>query len=155
MRDEDGKIIAPHVRIRTDETIITERHHAEALNVGALARQVLAGERQVPTPVYRDTTADPQGLQDALDRIEAAQDAFEQLPAAVRLAADNDLVRLETMLQTEDGVAELVAAGLDLGTEVTDQSGEQMVADEEANPTPLTASSPEGETATTSEEVVA
>lgn len=148
MRDEDGKIIAPHVRIRTDDTLITERHHAETLNVGALARQVLAGERPVAPPVYRDTTADPQGLQDALDRIEAAESAFEELPAAVRLAADNNLVELERMLQTEEGIKVLQAAGLDLGTEVTDQSGEQMVAAEGTNPTPSTTSSPEGETET-------
>ena len=155
MRDEDGNIIAPRITVPTDDTIIVERHHAEQLNVAALARQVLEGERLVPTPVYRDTTSDPQGLQDALDRIDAAQDAFESLPAAVRLKADNNMVKLEAMLATEDGLQELVDAGLDLGPEVTSSP---VTNSETAEGTPvdsLPTSSPDGETATPSEEGVA
>lgn len=114
----------PRPTMPIDETVITERHHAADLDVGAIARKVLAGEMELSAPVYRDTTNDPRSLQDAIDRIEHAQDVFEALPAKVRLLADNSVTRFAEILDDPDMLPELEAAGLQLTDEEPSSRGE-------------------------------
>lgn len=65
----------------------------------------------VGTPLYGDFTG-PTDLQEQMERVYAAEDRFNQLPAAVRKASDNDPVKFLALLETPDGVATLKAAGL-------------------------------------------
>jgi len=101
-------------KVGSDETKITEEHHAVHLNPGALAQQVMNGERPPPNIVYGDTTESARSLQQALDLIEQRQDRFDSLPAEVRLAARNDIVIFEEMLGTEEGLQEIHNAGLEI-----------------------------------------
>ena len=111
-RREDGSLICPQVG--PDDTLITERHHAAHLDVASIANAVMAGQREVPELVYGDMTTTAQSLQEALDRIEMAQDQFDAIPANVRLKADNSIVRFAEMLETEESTQVLVDAGLEL-----------------------------------------
>lgn len=110
-RDADGNMMKP--KVGSDDTLITEQHHAEHLDVAKIAASVLRGEaREIPEVVYGDTTRTARGLQEALDLIEDAQQRFDNYPEAVRLRAGNSLVRLQGMLETDEGCADLVDAGL-------------------------------------------
>lgn len=64
-------------------------------------------------PMYGDFSAQVT-LQDSLNLVLEAQESFMSLPAEVRRAAKNDPVELLRMLATEEGSADLVAAGLEV-----------------------------------------
>lgn len=51
-------------------------------------------------------------FQQCLERIEAAEEAFMGLPHEVRSLCNNDVALFVDMLQTEEGVADLVDAGM-------------------------------------------
>ena len=134
-RDENGALICPKAP-HSDE-VITESHHAELLSVGAIARQVMAGERQVPQLQFWDTTRDARSLQEALDLAELALQAFDELPPEVRLRVNHDPVRLQEMLGNEDGLRELTELGLDLGgaeEPVAERAEAEAPAPEEPSP---------------------
>ena len=118
-RNEDGtRTCKVHPRRRSDE-LVTEAGHAELLDVGAIARRVLDGELPAPQKAFRDCTRDARSLQEALDQVEAALDAFDELPAAVRLAADHDPVILAAMLEDPEQVERLTELGLPVDSPAT------------------------------------
>lgn len=64
-------------------------------------------------PLYGDFT-EPQDLQLCLDRVKAAQEAFQQLPANVRKAASNDPVEFLEMVNDPEGLEYLESLGLEV-----------------------------------------
>lgn len=109
----------PRPGVATSGEMITETAHAESLNPAEIAEQLMAGERpQVPLAPARYADArGPQSLQDAIELINSRREQFEELPARVRQAADNDVVVYEQMLLDQDGRAKLEAAGLEFEEE--------------------------------------
>lgn len=63
-------------------------------------------------PIYGDFTQ-ASDLHNAYIAVQDARESFDELPASVRAAADNDPVQLLTMLADEEGTELLVEAGLD------------------------------------------
>lgn len=109
-RDEHGNLIKP--LCVGDDTIITERHHAEHLNITHLARQVMNGQREPQEIIYADTTIQPRSLQEAADLIEAANERFDSLPAHIRSMAGNSIVRFQEMLSDPEQLGNLIDNGL-------------------------------------------
>lgn len=68
-------------------------------------------------PLYGDFSTF-QGLQHALETVDALTDEFMALDATIRKAADNDPARYYEMLASEEGVAALQAAGLNFEGQV-------------------------------------
>lgn len=62
-------------------------------------------------PLYGDFSG-PQDLQSQLEAVQAAYDVFNELPASVRTAADNDPVRFLEMFDNPDERVMLEDAGL-------------------------------------------
>lgn len=64
-------------------------------------------------PLYGDFTG-PQDLQDQIMAVQAAEERFGLLPAAVREAAAHNMPQFLAMLEDEDGREILQAAGLEI-----------------------------------------
>ena len=80
--------------------------------VGRFLRTGHISHVQPGTPLFGDFT-DVADFQTQLDRIEAAREAFESLPARVRAIADNDPGRFLEIWDDPDYREDLEAAGLD------------------------------------------
>lgn len=109
-RDSEGNLIRPVVAV--DDELITERHHAEHLRPERLAAQLITGQVQAGEVNYLDQTEAAFSLQEALDRIELAEERFMQLDPELRLLAGNDIRRFEEMLADPDQLDLLVEHGL-------------------------------------------
>lgn len=81
-------------------------------------------------------------LHDAFAQVEAAEEAFMDLPAAVRQVAENDPVKLLELLATPDGEAALMEAGLDEPERYPDELGPDELG---TPPLPLTRQKPKEE----------
>lgn len=69
------------------------------------------GHVNAATPLYGDFTA-ASDLQTQLHRTIDAQARFDALPAAIRKAAENDMVKFLAMTQEDEGLALLTDLGL-------------------------------------------
>jgi len=101
--------------VETSGELLTEQHHAETMNVAALAEAYLAGDRPaVPfrEPVYGDDRG-PKSLQEMLDVIDQKVRNYEMLPLAVRRASGFDPNRYEQMLGNPEQREKLLSLGLD------------------------------------------
>lgn len=87
-------------------------------------------------PMYGDFSQHTSLLQ-ATQAVEAAEEEFMTLPAAVRQAARNDPVEFLNMMASEDGAQKLVDAGLPVeGVEPTPDSFVPSTPDEPAKAAP-------------------
>lgn len=68
------------------------------------------------TPLYGDFTQATE-LQDAIEKVNAAEDEFFVLPAAVRAACNNNPVQFYNMMGAEEAVRLLADAGLPMSAE--------------------------------------
>lgn len=96
-------------------TVQPEHDHTNINNILAQYRStgsIVHTTRQ--TPLYGDFS-DSQDLQTQLDRVHQAQDHFAALPASVRALCDHDPTRFLELMTTEDGIAGLESAGLNIG----------------------------------------
>lgn len=131
-RGEHGLDGGTQSRVRASEGVVT--------NINAIMRQLqrtgVVSHINQRVPQYGDFSMS-QTLHEALTNVLQAEEAFQALPAQVRAAADNDVVRFWEMLGTEEETELLVAAGLE-EPERFEDVGEQ--------PTPATPpAEPEGE----------
>lgn len=102
--------------IETGSETRTQQHHAKSADLNEIVRRFgVTGAALPPAPLdpryYGDFT-DTADLQTALDRVRAAQDHFESLPAKVRDRFANDPVRLHRFVMDPDNAEEAVKLGL-------------------------------------------
>ncbi len=89
-------------------------------------------------PMYGDFSQS-RDLKASLEAVKEAEAEFRALDAQVRAAAWNDPVRFLSMLASEEGVAELEAAGLVLGSP---EEPDDVVVPEVVEPPPVVADVP-------------
>lgn len=99
----------------------TQQHHAERVNINTIVakyRKTGALSHLAPrTPLYGDFN--PRlTLQEAFDQVEAANEEFRRLPAALRRRCGEHPVGLLRMLETVEGCRELHELGLPFDREL-------------------------------------
>lgn len=65
------------------------------------------------TPLYGDFRG-PEDLHEMREKVFDAQDRFLEFPAEVRDLCNNDMVQFLQLMETEEGQAELINAGLEI-----------------------------------------
>lgn len=93
----------------------TKQSETEATNVNTIMRKFqrtgVIDHWNQRRPEFGDFSQS-QSLQENMDKVMEASDAFNELDAHVRRAADNDPIKLLALMATEEGLESLRAAGM-------------------------------------------
>lgn len=102
--------------IHTGAETPTQQHHAKSADLNEIVRRfgITGGQIPVPQadPAYYGDFTDATDFRTALDRVRAAQEHFESLPAAIRERFANDPVRLHSFVMDPKNKDESVKLGL-------------------------------------------
>lgn len=82
---------------------------ADAVDLNKIVSRMMQGEGpgQLGEGVFADMTELSGGLHVALERVRKAEAIFGGMPAAVRAAFDNDVVKYTEAFESEEGIAKL------------------------------------------------
>lgn len=128
--------------IDTGSETATQQHHAKSADLNEIVRRFGITGRNIPQaaadPRYYGDFSQATNFREALDRVRAAQEHFESLPAAVRERFANDPVRLHSFVMAPENAEEAVKLGLlkrrTVPKPVSVERAEQLAAWRKANP---------------------
>lgn len=115
MSNTFGEVGEPRVRAMEGGRLMTKQADRDAVNINTIVARARA--TNTPLPVgprvghYGDFS-DPQSYHELLGRVLEMQSQFDSLPAAVRQVAKNDPRVFLEMLDTDQGLTDLMDAGL-------------------------------------------
>lgn len=121
-RFPEHDFVMPYARERSDnasisnwEPSLTAQEFAEECDINVIMQRhpdIGAYNRSLREPIYADFTSVPNNLQEAMEQVRVASNAFYELPAQVRREFDNDPVRFADFASDPDNVDQLRDWGL-------------------------------------------